>query len=456
VIPSPSQEKKSPSSEVGKVYEQERKEGESLSAFDLAQLVVSADATNEAKDIFPRFLNDSFFINNISSDGVDSHPLMVFQGTINGHQAIILLDQGANSNYVSTAFAERTGILQRSLPNPVTVTTATGRSHPVLSQLMCTNVRVVGTDLKTNLLIVPLGTYDVILGTPWYKAAEPRFNWRHWTCNGRHVYSKGGRSVGHPGRDARELLSMTINTQYQKRMDAIIAKYQDVFESELPKKQTNGEALSHSFHLKDGAKPFRDGERHRSPDEIRLIKEMVRAGEAAGLIENSTSEWCSQLLMVLKKDQHGKTVGHRWCVDYRRVNELMVKDAQPLPLPQVMFAQLKGALLYSKIDLTKGFYQIGLDPACRQVLAFSTPDGLKQWIVMPFGIANAPATFQREMQRILKDRLDVSVMVYIDDILIFSKDEKDHGEHVEWVLAQLKLNGYYANPNKCEFFQQEV
>jgi hypothetical protein len=456
VIPSHTQERKSPSSEVGKVYEHERKEGETTQAFDISQLIVSADATNEEKDVQPHFLNDSLFLNTISSDGVDSHPLMVFQGSINGHQAVILLDQGANSNYVSTAFAERTGVLQRRLQTPVTVNTATGRSYPVTSQLMCTDVRVVGTSLKTNLLVIPLGTYDVILGTPWYVAAEPKFDWKLWTCNGRPVYSNGGRSVGHPGRNARQLLSMTINAKHQKRMDSILTKYKDVFQSELPKKKINGEALSHSFHLKEGAKPFRDGERHRSPDEIKLIKEMVRAGEAAGLIEDSTSEWCSQLLLVSKKDQHGKIVGHRWCVDYRRANDLMAKDAHPLPLPEVMFAQLKGARILSKIDLTKGFYQIGLDPACRQVLAFSTPDGLKQWTVMPFGIANAPATFQREMQRILKDRLDSSVMVYIDDILIFSKDEEDHVEQVEWVLAQLKQNGYYANPDKCEFFQSEV
>jgi hypothetical protein len=173
VIPSHIEEKKSPSPEVGNAYERERKEGETVQAFDISQLIVSADATDEEEDVQPHFIGDRLFVHNVSSDGIDSHPLMVFQGSINGHQAVILLDQGANSNYVSTAFAERTGILQRRLKEPVTVITATGRSHPVTSQLMCTDVRVVGKDLKTNLLVVPLGTYDVILGTPWYAAARP-------------------------------------------------------------------------------------------------------------------------------------------------------------------------------------------------------------------------------------------------------------------------------------------
>ena len=89
-------------------------------------------------------------------------------------------------------------------------------------------------------------------------------------------------------------------------------------------------------------------------------------------------------------------------------------------------------------------------------MKFSNRLKITALLMLPFGIANAPATFQREMQRILKDRLDTSVMVYIDDILIFSKNEEDHAEQVEWVLAQLKKNGYYANPDKCEFFQSEV
>ena len=436
--------------------EEEKEPGSVSQLFDISQLIVSPDITHESHGVQPHFLNDIFFLNTISSDGVDSHPLMVFQGTVNGHQAVILLDQGANSSFVSTAFAERTGIQQRALNNPVTVATATGRSHPVTSQLFCTDVHVAGSVTRNNLLIAPLGTYDVILGTPWYVKANPMIDWTSWTCNGRAVYSRGGRSVGRPGRNARQLLAMTVNPNYQKQMDAILVKYGSVFQPVLPKKTTNGEALTHSFNLKDGAKPFRDGERHRCPEEIRLIREMVREGEAAGLIEDNKSEWCSQLLLVLKKDRYGKTIGHRWCVDYRRANEVMVKDAHPLPLPPVMFSHLKGACIFSKLDFTKGFYQIGLDPACREKLAFSTPDGLKQWTVMPFGIANAPATFQREMQRILKDRLDISVMVYIDDVLIFSKDETDHKEHIEWVLEQLKKNGYYANPDKCEFYQPEV
>jgi hypothetical protein len=430
----------------------EEKEG-----FDLSKLEIEEEMEDGGK---PHFLGDRLLLNGCEApESTSSRRMMVFQGSVAGHQALILLDLGANANFVSKEWVSSKGLAQRLLSTPMDVTTATGRTYSATSQLMAAEVRVVGKQLRTPLVVVPLGTYDVILGTPWFAATKPLFDWNLWTCNGRAVYSKGGRSVGHPGRTARRIQSMAIGGAHQKVMGALAHKYSDVFASSLPPRvdDKDSEAATHSFEMKEGAVPTRDGERRRSPEEIRLIREMVAEGEAAGLIEDSTSEWCSQLVMVVKKDQFGVPTGKpRFAVDYRRVNALMKKDAQPLPLPEVMFAQLKGAAVFSKLDLTKGFYQIALLKKCREFLAFSTPDGLKQWKVMPFGTANAPGTFQREMQRVLKERLDVSVLVYIDDILVFSRNAEDHAEHVEWVLNQLRKVKYYANPDKCEFFQSQV
>ena len=426
----------------------------SADGFDLAQL----DVTARDESARAGFLPDRLFCCNLAeSSDEDDNELMVFRGSINGHQAVILLDPGATGNFVSESWAESKGASLRPLTSAMEVRTVMEGSYRATSQLMSADVRVVGTQEKCNLVVMPLRTYDVILGKPWLRLAKPVFDWALWTCNGRAVNTSAGRSFGHPGRAARRLQAMTVAPQYAIRMDAIKAKYAGVFASTLPKRVVNKDALVHSFIMKEGASPVRDGERRKSPEELRLAREMVKEGEAIGIIEDSTSEWCSQLLMVVKKDQYGKPTGKpRFCVDYRRVNALMKKDAHPLPLPETMFSQLQGAKLFSKLDLTKGFYQIGLAPECRPYLAFSTPDGPRQWTVMPFGIANAPAAFQREMQRILRARLDTSVMVYIDDILIFSKDADDHAEQVEWVLAQLKANGYYANPDKCEFFQSQV
>jgi hypothetical protein len=442
-----------PHIEVGsKAEEKDGPSGDRPPVFSLDHV----DMSDRDEAVQVGFLPDRLFCHGTTTQDA-ARQLMVFQGSVNGHQAVILLDLGANSNFVSQAWAEKTGIVSRPLSRPTEVITATGGTYNATSQLMCTDVRVVGKAVKACLVLVPLVTYDVILGVPWFRVARPLFDWDLWTCNGRAAYTNAGRSIGHPGRTARRLQAITVAPQYTGALRKLLAKYASVFAAVLPTRVVNKDAMVHSFIMKEGSVPIRDGERRRSPDELRLAREMVREGEAAGIIEDSNSEWCSQLVMVVKKDQYGKRTGKpRFCVDYRRVNALMRKDSHPLPLPESMFAQLTGAKLFSKLDLTKGFYQIGLDPACREFLAFSTPDGPKQWKVMPFGIANAPATFQREMQRIFKDRLDISVMVFIDDILIFSKDERDHAEHVEWVLEQLRKNGYYANPDKCELFQPEV
>ena len=113
---------------------------------------------------------------------------------------------------------------------------------------------------------------------------------------------------------------------------------------------------------------------------------------------------------------------------------LIVSDAHPLPLPEDMFDKLQGCRLFSKLDLTKGFWQIPLEEASKKILAMATPLGLYEPNSMPFGMKNAPAVFQREMQRVLRDRLYQGVMVFIDDILIYTKTAEEHAELVEWVL----------------------
>ena len=169
------------------------------------------------------------------------------------------------------------------------------------------------------------------------------------------------------------------------------------------------------------------------------------------MLEDSESSWSSQVVLVKKKDGT-----KRMAIDYRRLNAAAIPITEPIPLPEVMFAHLQGSRIFSKMDLLKGFWQIPVKKGSRPYLAFATPLGLKQPKRMPFGIRNAPAVFQREMQRILRDRLYKGVMVYIDDILIYSATADEHEELVEWVLRRLREEGYYAHPDKCEFFRNKV
>jgi len=144
------------------------------------------------------------------------------------------------------------------------------------------------------------------------------------------------------------------------------------------------------------------------------------------------------------------------CFDLRGPNELIVSDAHPLPLPEQMFSELLGSNVFSKLDLTKGFWQIPMEKESRKILAMATPLGLRQPTAMPFGMKNAPAVFQREMQRVFEARLHRGVGVFVDDIIIYSRTVEEHAELVEFVLRRLQETGYVANPEKCEFFKRSI
>jgi hypothetical protein len=138
-------------------------------------------------------------------------------------------------------------------------------------------------------------------------------------------------------------------------------------------------------------------------------------------------------LLVAKKDG-----SKRMTVDYRHQNNVTVKDAHPLPQNEEMFVKLSGARWFTKLDLFSGYYQIPMDPASAQFTAFGTEAGLYEYMVIPMGLTNAPATFQRIMNHLLADVIKKGfVVVYIDDILIFSESIEEHVEHVKQVIAAL-------------------
>ena len=167
-------------------------------------------------------------------------------------------------------------------------------------------------------------------------------------------------------------------------------------------------------------------------------------------MEPSSSQWAAQLVIVPKRDEKGVVSGWRICGDYRNLNAVTKADAEPLPLMDTVFDQLAGMKYFSKLDLLKGFNQIPVESKSRELMAVSTPAGLYQPTVMPFGVKNAPGSFQREMRRVLSGRLNNGVFVYIDDIIIYSRTEAEHIELIDWVLSRLEAEGYFANPGKCQ------
>ena len=170
-----------------------------------------------------------------------------------------------------------------------------------------------------------------------------------------------------------------------------------------------------------------------------------------GFIRPSTSPWGAPVLFAKKKD---KTL--RLCIDYRQLNRVTIKNRYPLSRIDDLFDQLRGARVYSKIDLRTGYHQLRVRDTDIPKTAFRTRYGHYEFTVMPFGLTNAPAAFMDLMHRIFQPYLDQFVVVFVDDILIYSQSEWEHEYHLRFVLQLLRDHQLYAKFSKCEFWLTEV
>ncbi|KAJ8770542.1 hypothetical protein K2173_018033 [Erythroxylum novogranatense] len=181
------------------------------------------------------------------------------------------------------------------------------------------------------------------------------------------------------------------------------------------------------------------------------LKEQLEELLEKGYIRPSSSPWGAPILFVKKKDG-----SLRMCVDYRKLNQVTVKNKYPLPHIDDLFDQLQGTRVFSKIDLRSGYHQLRIKESDVPKSAFRTRYGHFEFLVMPFGLTNAPTTFMDLMNRVFKSFLDQFIIVFIDDILVYSKSDEQHEEHLRITLETLRSNELYAKFNKCEFWLREV
>ena len=386
----------------------------------------------------------------------DSSHLIVVSAVIDGHLCQdVLVDAGASSNFVREDWVKASTLPMRRMRESLRVTLADGKVAARLTHA----VQVQSLETQSSMapcVLTVMGqlSHQVIVGLPWLRSAGVTIDYEHMRWNGRPIHLRTARTKAEV-----QLQALTVGHEHTKTMDAILTKYPKAFSKDLRTRTAADVAKAIKAHvpLRDPTcRPARDRERRRSPADTGGLKAATEEMLAKGLIRPSTSEWASQAVMVKKFRDGVELQEKRPCWDYRRVNDLIKGDAFPLPLPENMFDALQGSRVFSKLDLTKGFWQIPLDEASKPILAMSTPLGLMEPNFMPFGMKNAPAIFQREMQRVLQQRLGTTVMVFIDDILIYTKTVEEHEEVVRWLLRRLSEEGYYANPEKCEFFMREV
>lgn len=240
-----------------------------------------------------------------------------------------------------------------------------------------------------------------------------------------------------------------LSCEEQEQVRALLREYQSVFsryEGDLG--CTN--LLSHEIPLTDDT-PVRQRYRRIPPSEYELVKTHISQLLEAQVIRESCSPYASPVVLVRKKDG-----SLRMCVDYRQLNSKTRRDAFPLPRIEETLDSLTGAHWFSTLDLASGYNQVPVSESDRPKTAFCTPFGLFEWNRMPFGLCNAPSTFQRLMERLFGDQRHQSVLLYLDDIIVFSSSVQQHLQRLRMVLGRLGAEGLKVKLGKCAFFREKV
>ena len=288
-------------------------------------------------------------------------------------------------------------------------------------------------------VLIPNLDYDLILGIPAIKTLGIAID----VGTDKSIRIRTGH---HFTQKKEQQCAMLVQHENRSKEETwVYEEFGDLFNDILPHPPRRDE--DHQIILHEGTKPFAlqayKVPFHRAPEMKRQIRELLEQHK----IVESQSPFASPCLFVPKKD----TSVPRLCCDYRRLNQLSVRNAYPMPQVEDAFLGIRGSECFSKLDLKSGYHQILVHPDSKKYTAFSTPWGHYEWEVMPFGLADAPATFMRLINRIFSEDIGKFVFIYFDDFLVYSRDKMSHREHLRKVLTKLRENKLSIHPRKSCF-----
>lgn len=367
----------------------------------------------------------------------------------------VLLDPGATRSFISPKLIE---IVELVHDEAITLVLGDG-------QIVKKDVHNIAISLKYNeqLINVSASTlntaHDLILGMNFFEEYNPIIDWRERTMvfnkptllqnilNNLMTHEEVSNHINLGGTIYFTKVQVFSGNTNPDRCNTLLDKYHDVFD-EPPPGLPPERGVAHKITLQpDAALPKGRAPYRLSIPQREELKKTLQELSNSGYIRVSSAPFSAPVIFVPKKDG-----SLRMCIDYRALNDITIKDHYPIPLIEDLFDKLSTAKLFSKIDLRSGYHQIRMHDDSIEKTAFITRFGLFEFTVLPFGLCNAPATFQRMMNRLFVELIDSCVIIYLDDILIYSANEEDHLEHIESVLKILKANNLYARKDKCEFF----
>ncbi|GJV54067.1 putative reverse transcriptase domain-containing protein [Tanacetum coccineum] len=394
---------------------------------------------------------------------------------LNNCYASMLFDSGANRSFVSTTFSALLDVTPTTLDTSYAVELADGRISETNIVLRGCTLGLLGHPFDIDLMPVELGSFDVIIGMDWLAKYHALI-----ICDEKVVRIPYGNEVliirgdNYDNRSKLNIISCTKTQKYiekgcqvylaqvttkkaedkseERRLEdvPIVREFPEVFPEDLPGLPP-ARQVEFQIDLVPGAAPVARAPYRLAPAEMQELSTQLQELSDRGFIRPSSSPWGAPVLFVKKKDG-----SFRMCIDYRELNKLTVKNRYPLLRIDDLFDQLQGSRVYSKIDLRSGYHQLRVREEDISKTAFRTRYGHYEFQVMPFGLTNAPAVFMDLMNRVCKPYLDRFVIVFIDDILIYSKSRKEHEGHLKLILNLLKKEELYAKFSKCEFWLSKV
>nr|CAH66033.1 H0515C11.9 [Oryza sativa] len=305
-------------------------------------------------------------------------------------------------------------------------------------------IEIQGVPFLANLILLESKDLDVILGMDWSARYKGVID-----CANRKVTltSNDGQVVTVHALPSEPLRS-SLN-QVTLEEIPIVWDYPDVFPDDLPGMPPKRD-IEFRIDLVPGTTPIHKKPYRMAANELAEVKRQVDDLLQKGYIRPSSSPWGAPVIFVEKKDHT-----QRMCVDYCALNDVTIKNKYPLPRIDDLFDQLKGATIFSKIDLRSGYHQLRIKEEDISKTAFTTRYGRFECTVMSFGLTNAPAFFMNLMNKMFMEYLDKFVVVFIDDILIYSRTKEEHEEHLCLALEKLREHQLYAKFSKCEFWLSE-
>ncbi|GKA73965.1 ty3-gypsy retrotransposon protein, partial [Tanacetum coccineum] len=401
-------------------------------------------------------------------------------GKIGDTRVHILIDNGSTHNFIRPDVVERLRVpLQATKVFKVYI----GSGETLMCESVCSQVtlHVQGLDLKVDLYVLPMRGPDVVLGIQWlqqlgkvthdyaqqvmeFTLLDTKYTLKGdeslrmkkislhqmqvlletdevygvYECHGFAMQDEEGHGVAN-----------NSTSSGHPKIEQLLIRYDSLFQ--VPTCLPPNRVIDHRIHLLPNTKPV-NVRPYRYPhyqkgEMEKLVTEML----GQGIIRFSHSPFSSPVLLVKKKDG-----SYRFCVDYRALNAVTVKDKFPIPTADEMFDELGGASIFTKLDLRAGYHQIRVHERDVYKTAFRTHDGHYEFLVMPFGLTNAPSTFQATMNRLFFPYLRKFVIVFFDDILVYSTTLSAHLEHLECVFHCLQEHQFFVKRSKCVFGAGEL